>query len=148
MARYFQGKFKPLNPQKYLGDPTEIYYRSSWEFAQMRRLDQNPDVIAWNSEGLVIPYRSPIDGRMHRYFTDLYVERRNPDGSISRTVIEIKPEAQTRPPILKEGKRITKAYKKAVETWGVNQAKWKAARAFCESRGVEFVVLTEKELFS
>jgi putative hemolysin len=29
----------------------------------------------------------------------------------------------------------------------VNRAKWAAARKYCEERGYEFRVLTEKELF-
>jgi hypothetical protein len=31
-------------------------------------------------------------------------------------------------------------------TWGVNEAKWKAADAYCKDRGWKFVVVTEKDL--
>ena len=33
-----------------------------------------------------------------------------------------------------------------VYTWGVNQAKWKAAQDFCDDRLWEFKIFTEKEL--
>jgi hypothetical protein len=31
-------------------------------------------------------------------------------------------------------------------TWGVNQAKWKAASEFCADRKWRFLIMTEKEL--
>jgi hypothetical protein len=79
MAKYYQGRFKPKNPKKYMGDPTNIIYRSGWEFKLMRYLDVHPDVIEWGSEELIVPYRSPIDGRMHRYFPDFLVKQINRD---------------------------------------------------------------------
>jgi hypothetical protein len=33
-----------------------------------------------------------------------------------------------------------------VTTWGVNEAKWKAAKEFCFNRGWKFQIFTEKEL--
>ena len=32
-------------------------------------------------------------------------------------------------------------------TYGVNEAKWKAAREFCQDKGWEFRIITEAELF-
>ena len=75
MSKFYQGRFKPDNPQKYKGDASNIIYRSGWELKLMRYLDKHPHVTRWNSEEIIIPYRSPIDGKMHRYFPDFYVEK-------------------------------------------------------------------------
>ena len=77
---YHQGKFKPINPTKYLGDPTNIIYRSSWERQCMIYFDNNPNIIQWGSEEVVIPYRSPLDKRVHRYFVDFVVKAKTKDG--------------------------------------------------------------------
>jgi len=138
----YQGKFKPRNPDKYKGDPSNIVYRSSWELTAMLRFDQDPNVIWWQSEETVIPYRSPIDGRIHRYFVDFTVKTKD-----KVMLIEVKPKSQTMPPILKEGKSPkTKRYINEVCTWGVNDAKWKAAREYCKDRNYEFIILTEDNL--
>lgn len=141
---YKQGFYKPKNPKKYLGDPTNIVFRSGWERRVMQYLDDNVNVVKWSSEEVVIPYISPIDNRRHRYFVDFYVEAVNPDGSIKKMLLEVKPKAQTKPPPVA---RKTKRYITEVMTWGVNEAKWKAAREYCLDRGWEFRIITEAELF-
>jgi len=73
----YSGLFKPKNPQKYVGDPTNIVYRSSWECKVMSWLDRNPSIISWASEELIIPYKSPVDNRFHRYFPDFYIKSEN-----------------------------------------------------------------------
>ncbi len=142
---YKQGFFKPKFPKKYIGDPTNIVYRSGWEKRVMQSLDDNLNVIRWASEEVVIPYISPIDNRPHRYFVDFYVEAKLADGSIKKMLLEVKPAAQTKPP--KAPKRRTKRYLSEVMTWGVNEAKWKAAKEFCLDKGWEFRIITEAELF-
>ena len=141
----YSGRFKPSNPAKYKGDPTNIIYRSLWERKFMVWCDRNLNVMEWASEEIVIPYRSPMDNRFHRYYPDFYVKARTKDGKSSRRVIEIKPKHQTAPP-----KRTTKKSKrlliKETMTYGINKAKWKAARQYCRQRGMDFVILTEKEL--
>lgn len=139
-----KGIFKPKNPSKYKGDPTNIIYRSSWEAKFMTYLDNHPDVILWASEELIVPYRSPIDGRVHRYFPDFIVRKRNADGVVETLMVEIKPAHQTVEPVKK--KTINKTYINEVVTWGVNQAKWKAAQEYCADRKWRFLILTEKEL--
>jgi hypothetical protein len=141
----YKGYFKPKNPQKYKGDPNNVIYRSRWESLVMSKLDQHPDVIWWQSEETVIPYRSPIDGRFHRYFVDFTVKMKDANGKLKTVLIEVKPFAQTRPPVIVEGKK-SKRYIQEVMTWGVNEAKWKAAKNYCEDRKFEFMILTEKEL--
>lgn len=151
MATYYQGKFRPKNPQKYKGDPSNIIYRSSWELRLFNYLDQHPSVQKWSSEEFFIPYISPIDGKWHRYFPDVYVEQINTDGKKQTVLIEVKPDAQTRPPELKNRLtakgNISRRYLNEVKTWGTNEAKWKAAQEFCIDRGWTFQILTEKQLF-
>lgn len=140
----YKGKFRPLNPQKYLGDPTNIVYRSRWELKFMMWLDSHSSVVQWGSEELIIPYRSPIDNRIHRYFPDFIVKKKNTQGNLDTVVIEIKPKAQTSPP--KVINKPNKRYINEVMTWGINEAKWKAAGDYCKDRGWKFQILTEKEL--
>ena len=135
-----KGRFKPKNPQKYKGDPTNIVYRSSWELKLMGYLDAHEEVALWASEEFCIPYRSPVDNRIHRYFPDFWVKKT--DGTI--VVIEVKPAVQAEPP--KQPKRMTRRYVNEVFEYGKNQAKWKAAREYCADRGWQFEVFTEREL--
>jgi hypothetical protein len=140
----YSGQFKPKHPQKYIGDPTNIIYRSSWEVKVMDWLDRNPDILSWASEELIIPYKSPVDGRVHRYFPDFLVKMRTREGKLKTMILEVKPKKQTQEP--EQRKRITKQYINEVSTWGVNQAKWKAATEYCSDRGWEFRLITEDHL--
>lgn len=140
-----KGKFRPKNPQKYKGNPTNIIYRSMWEFKFMRWLDMHSDVLEWASEEIIIPYKSPVDNRYHRYFPDFYVRMKNDKNEINTLLIEIKPKSQVREPVNKTGK-ITKKYLNEVMTYGVNTAKWKAAEEYCKDRRWQFKIFTENEL--
>lgn len=141
----YQGIFRPNNPGKYKGDPTNIVYRSRWELVLMGHLDKHPDVIQWASEEVIIMYRSPIDNRVHRYFPDFYVKKKNAsDNKISEVLIEVKPKVQTKPPSVQ--KKPNKRYLTEVKTWGVNSAKWDAARKYCDAKGWDFMIITEDHL--
>ena len=105
----------------------------------MKWCESSPSVEEWSSEEIIIPYISPVDGRRHRYFPDFYVKVGN-----KKYIAEVKPYRQTKEP--KTQKRNTKRYINEVFTWGVNQAKWKAATEFCKDHGWEFQIVTEKEL--
>ena len=144
----YKGFFKPKNPNRYKGDPTNIVYRSSWELKLMSYLDVHPDIIEWSSEEFCIPYVSPIDKRIHRYFPDFYLKKKNIEGKIETLVIEVKPKNQVVPPTVVKTKtsKPTKRYVREVMTYGVNEAKWKAAQAFCEDRKWKFMIMTESEL--
>jgi hypothetical protein len=141
-----QGFFKPNNPQKYRGDPINIVYRSGWEKKIMEWLDNRSDVVSWSSEEIVIPYYSPVDNRMHRYFPDFYVETLGSNGERRSFLLEVKPLNQTQEP--KKQSRRTKRYITEVVTYGINQAKWKAAEEYCRNKGWEFKLITEREIFS
>ena len=140
----YNGRFTPSNPQKYVGDSNNIIYRSSWECKMMNWLDKNPDIISWASEELIIPYKSPKDGLWHRYFPDFLVQVRTKTGVLKTMLLEVKPRKQTITPEVK--KRLTKQYINEVVTYGINQAKWKAATEYCLDRGWEFKLITEDHL--
>jgi len=110
----------------------------------MQYCDTNKSIVKWSSEEIVIPYRSPVDNRIHRYFPDFYVKYKDVKGNYQEKVIEIKPAKQVKEP--KMQKRRTKKYVSEVFTYATNQAKWAAAEDFCKDRKWKFQILTEKEL--
>ena len=140
----YKGKYYPSYPRKYKGDPTNIIYRSLWERKFMVYCDKNDNILEWASEEISIPYRSPVDNRVHRYFPDFYMKVKERGGKVKRYVIEVKPAKQTKPPV--KPKRQTKGYIREAYEYAKNQAKWKMAREFCADRQWEFRVVTEKEL--
>jgi hypothetical protein len=142
--KFYKGKYTLKNPQKYIGDPTNVIYRSSWELKFLVWCDKNPNVVSFSSEEVVIPYVCPTDNRRHRYFVDFLIKVRDKSGNIKTYLIEIKPSAQTKPPEIP--KRKTRRYIQEVFTWGKNEAKWKAAIEYAKDRGWEFKILTEHEL--
>ena len=141
----YKGKYIPKNPQKYKGNPSQIIYRSLWERKFMVYCDKNPKVIEWGSEEVIVPYRSPWDGKIHRYFPDFYIKIKQSSGGVKKFIIEVKPEYQCKQPNKTPKKRTRKWYKE-VQTYGINQAKWKSAIDWCANRGMEFKILTEKHL--
>jgi hypothetical protein len=147
----YKGRFRPKYPEKYRGDPTKITYRSLWEFKFFRFVDGHPDVLWWASEEFVVPYMSPIDGKVHRYFPDVVLHKKMSDGSLETLMIEIKPKKQTMPPDISKRNatptgRISRRYLNEVKTYGINDAKWQAAKRYCAERGWTFQVFTEHEL--
>ena len=145
--RFHQGVFKPKNPQKYLGNPTNILYRSGWEKYFLQWCDLTPSVVGYGSEELVIPYVSPLDGNLHRYFIDFVVLVKQQNGEIKKFAVEIKPYSQTQPPKISSRRKVlTESLRKQVETYSINQAKWEAAKKFCSIHNMSFIILTEKQL--
>ena len=140
----YRGKYYPSFPRKYKGDPTNIIYRSPWERKFMLYCDRNAKILEWGSEEIALPYISPHDSRVHRYFPDFYIKVQENTGKVKRYLIEVKPLKQTTKP--KKPKRQTKGYIREAFEYARNQAKWKAAREYCADRMWEFKVITEKEL--
>ena len=140
----YRGKYYPSFPRKYKGDPTNIIYRSLWERKFMVYCDKNAKILEWGSEEIALPYISPHDSRVHRYFPDFYIKVQENTGKIKRYLIEVKPLKQTTKP--KKPKRQTKGYIREAFEYARNQAKWKAAREYCADRMWEFKVITEKPL--
>jgi len=146
----YKGKFRPKNPNKYKGNPSNIIYRSLLERRFMVYLDNNPSILKWQSEEIIIPYVSPVDNRVHRYFPDFYIKYKNTNGMIIEELIEVKPFSQCSPPnpkkkLTKTG-RTSKRYLKEVQTYIVNDAKWNQAMKYCEDRSWKWRILTEKDI--
>ena len=139
-----KGRYQIINAAKYRGNINQIIYRSSWEFKFMRWCDTNPSVMEWGSETMIIPYKSPVDNKIHRYFVDFYIKVKDRQSVIGKYLVEIKPEKFTKPPVIP--KRQTKRFIDEVFQYGVNQSTWKAADEYCLNHGMKFLVLTEKDL--
>lgn len=142
--RFRQGIFKPIHREKFIGSSDPVY-RSSYELKFFRWADNNTNILAWGSENIIIPYMSPLDGKIHRYFVDSFVIFRDNKGNKQKFLIEIKPSKQVAKPLHTKGKhRRTIIYEQ--RTWVTNQAKWKAAEEWSKKKGYKFLILTEKEL--
>lgn len=164
-VKYHQGYFQPQHPEKWL--TKQIIYRSGWEYLFCRWADENPNIKKVASEPIAVKYLNPVanlayctknglnpndprNWKVCNYYTDFWIEIEDSQtGEVKRIFIEIKPFSQTQCPkqpnptaSLKEHK----AYNNAAQTYLVNQAKWKAAKELFESRGAEFMVVTEKTL--
>jgi hypothetical protein len=137
--------FKPRNPQKYKGNPNNIVSRSSWETKFMLWADRNNNVLWWSSEEISIPYWSPLDNKIHKYFPDFLMAVKDKDNNIKVFLIEVKPKKQTLPP--KPRKKMSKQYIYEINTYGINKEKWKSAKEYCEKRDWNFKIITEEELF-
>ena len=143
-----QGIYTPENPSKYLGDPSNIVFRSGWERIYFIKCDRNTNIVAWASEELIIPYYSTVDKRARRYFPDVLLHVRKEDGSIEKTLVEIKPYKETIKPVMP--KRMTKKTRaRMLEehiTYQRNMDKWEAASKYCAKHGMRFGLVTEYEL--
>ncbi len=142
-AQSHKGLYNPLNDQKYRGS-RPIVYRSGLELSFFRWCDRNDRVLQWGSESVVIPYISPKDGRMHRYFVDNVLILQTDKGN-KKFLVEIKPEKQTMPPSQSARKSKKNVLFEQI-TWAINSSKWDAAKAWCAKNNFEFVILTEKDL--
>jgi hypothetical protein len=144
-----QGYFKPAFPEKYVGDPTQIIFRSSWEFKFLKWCDHSPTVIKYSSEPVGIPYYSPLDKRGHTYYIDFYVVTKDNDSREQSWLIEVKPDKYTKPPTApaRMTDKQTASYVYAAKQYIVNQAKFEAAKEFASVRGLKFGIITENFLF-
>lgn len=142
-----QDYYEVQRPEKYLGDVNNVFYRSSWELEAFKFCDNNPNVLKWSSEEIVIPYAVPTNNggvRPAKYYPDIYMEYRDANGKTHKDLIEIKPKKQTKPSRSRNPKN--KMYENQV--YAKNQLKWEAARAWCGKNGITFRILTENEQFN
>jgi hypothetical protein len=143
-SKWLQGFYTPKHPKKYKGDPSKIFYRSRPELKLMQRFDTDPNIVAWSSEEVIIPYTCRTDGKLHRYIPDFCIVSKRKDGSLKRILIEYKPASQSKPPV--QGSKKKKTFINECKVWAKNSSKWDAAQRWCELHGMEFVVLNEKHL--
>jgi hypothetical protein len=144
MNESIKSRYKPSYPQKYKGNPNNIVCRSSWERKFCSWCDLNENILEWASEEFFIPYISPIDKKVHRYYPDFIIKVKESTGRIKTYVVEVKPKRQTMPPQRKS--RVTKNFIYEAKTYEVNKAKWRAAEEWCKDRLLEFKIITEDEL--
>lgn len=149
-GRVRQGYFTPKNPEKYRGDLTKIIYRSSWEFKFLEYCDNHSRVIEYASEPHGIPYFNPILKKVSTYWIDCYMSTRNQDDSVTKWLIEIKPNKYLSPP--EAPTRLTEKqtlnYARHAKMYIINDAKFKAARAYAAEKGMKFGIITENFLFN
>ena len=142
MSKSYKGLYRPTNPKKYVGNAKRIVYRSNLERKFMLYCDRNESVEQWASEEISIPYISPVDNRLHRYFPDFLVKT----DKGKKFCIEIKPYRQCIKP--KQPKRNTKALLRESLEYAKNIAKWDSAKKYCANNNLEFKIITEKDLGS
>jgi hypothetical protein len=111
--KYLEGGFE-WSRGTYLSTKTgrECYYRSSWELILMRELDNDPDVLDWESEFTSLPYQ--FEEAIHHYVPDFHVVR-----SCCHQLVEVKPQS--------------------LRLLGRNIAKRLAAQTYCEQYGWQYI---------
>ena len=141
----YKGKFTPENPSKYAGDTSNIIYRSGWERRCMKFFDNNPSILQWASEEVVIPYYDTATKKVRRYFPDFLIKIKDKNGQEKTHLIEVKPSKDMRPPVGGMGKKkSTVLYE--MKTYQMNRDKFAAARKWCDDRNIIFDIWTEKHL--
>jgi hypothetical protein len=160
MSDWYQGTFEIQNKSKYIGIK-QPFYRSSWEKRFMFWCDNNPNVLKWSSESIKIPYAIFENGhyKTHNYFPDFYMEVVDKSGNLKKYIVEVKPFNQgpiklktgetykPKPPKNKNQKAM-KRYLYECKMYNKNSIKWEAAKKYCQSNGIQFIVLTKNDLFN
>lgn len=157
-GKYNQGIFIPVNKDKVIKMNSQggLYYRSSLEKKMMIYLDRNENIKSWGAEHLRVPYEKTeynnktqsLETTSHGYYPDFYYELIRPDGSISRVIAEVKSSNETTEPKLPTSptSKQLKNFEYALKMWNKNLSKWKYMIEYCERKGFEFIIITEKNL--
>ncbi len=138
MSKFASGVYTPKNSNKYIGKGLP-HYRSGWELKFMVFLDNHPGIKQWVSESIYIPYKCPFTGKSKNYIPDFLIIYETKDGTKKAEIVEIKPEKET-------GLKKINSQRNALIV-AKNQAKWAAAKAYCDSQGLNFRIITENQLF-
>jgi hypothetical protein len=165
-AKTKQGYYRVQNPQKYMGNPGLVIFRSSWEYVFCRWCDFSPSIIHWSSEPIRIPYydrvskledlkrqgldpNNPKNWVIKYYNTDFWIEIDQGEGKTQKMFVEIKASSKLKKPIppsdnapLREIRRFNILAKEYL----INEAKFKALEAWAERNGALFKVFTEETL--
>jgi hypothetical protein len=165
-AKTKQGYYKVQHPEKYIGDPNLVIFRSSWEHSFCRWCDASPSVLRWSSEPVRIPYydrvskldeckrlgldpNNPKNWVVKYYNTDFWIEIDKGESITQKMFIEIKPSNQLvkpRPPAGNASLKEQRKFNNAAKTYLINEAKWAAMNAWAEKNNSKFYVFTEKTL--
>lgn len=139
MAKWANGLYKLINPEKYAGN-SPPRFRSSWELAFFKFADNHPSVVQWVSEGIRIPYKNPFNGKNTVYVPDIFIVYQDRNGKQHAELIEIKPSSQM---VMESAGRNIQNQAAVI----LNQVKWQAAASWCKQKGIFFRVISEKDLF-
>lgn len=147
-GNYHQNVYYVKNKHKYIGLSDKIFYMSGWEYQFFLKLEDNPNVIKWSANTFSLDYYLETDGKWHKYYLDVYAEISN-NGKQDKYLIEIKPDAQVREPLLPKKKhpKAMEGYKRRFLEYRRNLAKWRTAQAYSSSRGMTFLLITEKAYY-
>ena len=138
MSKFAQGPYTIKNTAKYVGNGVPRY-RSGWELAFMRFLDNNDNVMQWASESIQIPYRNPVTGKQSIYVPDFLITYKTRQNTLIAELIEIKPKKQS---VIE-----SKMSNKDRMVVAINYAKWDQATKWCKRNGLKFRVITEEDMF-
>ena len=138
MSKFAQGPYTVKNTAKYVGNGVPRY-RSGWELAFMRFLDNNDNVMQWASESIQIPYRNPVTGKQSIYVPDFLITYKTRQNTLIAELIEIKPKKQS---VIE-----SKMSNRDRMVVAINYAKWAQAEKWCKRNGLKFRVITELDLF-
>ena len=145
MSKYIQMNYKPINPEKYMGDINRVFCRSSYELVACRWLDTTTEIKKWNLEGIKIPYFDPVRRKQRIYVMDFVAEAIQLDGSSKVFLIEVKPSKSVKIP-KKTAAMAEKTFTASMNLYLTNSAKWEAAKVYAEENGYTFLIWTEKDL--
>ncbi len=147
---YKQGYFNPSFPEKYLGDCSEIIYRSSWELKFFQFCDNTESVISWGSESTPIKYWNPILKKESTYWIDCYMATKSSDNEITKWLIEVKPNKYLTPPDAptRLTEKATLNYARHAKAYIINDAKFRAAKVYAQKNNMRFGIITENFLFN
>lgn len=142
---YIQGFYKPIHPEKYIGNLNQIVFRSSYELKAFKWCDLTENIISWGSEEINIKYYDYLTNKIRRYYPDLILMVKESEETTRKYIVEIKPHKQTIKPKSSKRKK-QETYLTECLTYEKNQMKWNAAKNFCEENGFIFKIITEKDL--
>ena len=157
-SQYHQGLYVPKNKDKVikLNSQGGLFYRSGLEQKMMIYLDNNEKISMWGSENLKVPYTKTewlseaqeYKTSEHTYYPDFYYEMKREDGSVSKVVAEVKPYSETIEPVLKQNPtaKQLKNFEYALKMYNKNLPKWSYMIDYCQRKGFEFIIITEKLL--
>jgi Straboviridae/Kyanoviridae head completion nuclease len=147
--KYKQGLYNATNPDKYIGNPLDIKFRSSWEYAFCKYLDLNEKILKWACEQPIITY-SDLRNKVHRYYPDFYYEIMVNGDSMNyeRVIVEVKPASELFPPEQpkNESAKALENFEYSVRTHIKNKLKWNAAEEYARRNKMKFVIITEHKL--